>query len=239
MTDTTQPRNDGAGTPEARTAADAGVRIVLRPLASALPLGFFAFGVGTFLLTGLELGWIPPAEGTQLALILLGFVAPLQLVSSLLGFAARDVGAGTALGLFGGCWTATAITLLSLPPETTNRALGLFLCTFVVPLLALAVGAATGKPVLAGVLVLGAARFVLTGVYELSGRSWAETASGWLGLPLAVLAAYFGLALLIEDARGRTVLPLLRRGAARAALEDPLEAQIARLHHEAGVRDQL
>jgi uncharacterized protein len=220
-------------------AVDAGVRIVLRPLASGLPLGFFAFGVGSFLLTGLELHWVSAAESTQVALIVLGFVAPLQLTASILGFAARDVGAGTALGLFGGCWTATAITLLSLPPETTSRALGLFLCALAVPLLALALGSATGKPLLAAVLVIGATRFLLTGVFELSARSWAERVSGWLGLPLCAVAAYFGLALLLEDARGRTVLPLLRRGGARAAVEEPFDAQVRRLHHEAGVRDQL
>jgi hypothetical protein len=43
-------------TPEAMT------RIVLRPVASSLPLGFLAFGVGTILLTALELKWVPPAR---------------------------------------------------------------------------------------------------------------------------------------------------------------------------------
>jgi hypothetical protein len=33
-------------------------RIVLRPLASSPPLGFFAFGVGTILLTAVELHWV-------------------------------------------------------------------------------------------------------------------------------------------------------------------------------------
>ena len=222
-----------------RRPADSNVQIVLRPLASALPLGFFAFGVGTMLLTGLELEWIPAVETTQISLILLCFVAPLQLASCLLAFAARDGGAGTALGLFGGTWTAVGTTFLSLPPGTTSKALGVFMCALVVPLLALALGAATGKPVLAGVLLLGAARFGLTGVYELAATRWPATVSGWLGLPLAALAGYFGLALLIEDAQGRTVLPLLRRGAARKALEAPFEDQVAHLHHEAGVRGQL
>src|SRR3954471_11651977 len=132
--------NEGTGMNEAddHRAADAGVRIVLRPLASALPLGFFAFACGCFLLSGLQLHWVPADEGKQVALIELAFVAPLQLGASLLGYAARDVGAGTTLGLFGGCWTATALTLLSLPPAATSRALGLFLCAFAVPLLALA-----------------------------------------------------------------------------------------------------
>ena len=116
------------------------MRVVLRPLASTLPLGFFALCVGSVMLSGLRLGWIGGDETPQVALILLAFVAPLQLAACLLGFAARDVGAGTTLGLFGGCWTAV----------------GLFLCTLAVAFLALACGAALARPVLAGVLVLGA-----------------------------------------------------------------------------------
>jgi hypothetical protein len=47
------------------------VRIMLRPVASSLPLGFFAFGTGTVLLSALELGWAPAADGRQLMVMLL------------------------------------------------------------------------------------------------------------------------------------------------------------------------
>jgi hypothetical protein len=43
------PDGSGGLAPEAMT------RIMLRPMASGLPLGFFAFGAGTILLTSLEL----------------------------------------------------------------------------------------------------------------------------------------------------------------------------------------
>ena len=43
----------------------------------------------------------------------------------------------------------------------------------------------------------------------------------------------------IEDARHRTVLPLLRRGAGRAAMDGDVDAQLSGLAHEAGVRNQL
>lgn len=42
------------------------VRIILRPIASSLPLGFFAFCGGTMLLTALELKRAPPADSRQL-----------------------------------------------------------------------------------------------------------------------------------------------------------------------------
>jgi hypothetical protein len=39
---------------------------VLRPVASSLPLGFFAFGTGTILLTALELKWVPQSQASAL-----------------------------------------------------------------------------------------------------------------------------------------------------------------------------
>jgi hypothetical protein len=59
-----EPRRDGPGPPRAqldgqgderRAEAQAEFRVVLRPIASSLPLGFFAFTVGTILLTAIEL----------------------------------------------------------------------------------------------------------------------------------------------------------------------------------------
>jgi hypothetical protein len=41
-----------------------------------------------------------------------------------------------------------------------------------------------------------------------------------------------------EDVRGPK-LPIGRRGRARSALEEPLSAPLARVEHEAGVREQL
>ena len=44
-------------------------RIVLRPLASPLPLAFFAFGAGSLMLSGLQLGLIPASETRSVALV--------------------------------------------------------------------------------------------------------------------------------------------------------------------------
>jgi hypothetical protein len=51
---------------------------MLRPLASSLPLGFFAFTVGTVLLSALELRWTPTAQDAQLMTLVLAFVVPLD-----------------------------------------------------------------------------------------------------------------------------------------------------------------
>jgi CheY-like chemotaxis protein len=107
-------------TPEAMT------RIVLRPVASSLPLGFLAFGVGTILLTALELKWVPPAQGSTLMVMVLAFVAPLQALAGVFAFLARDSGAATALTMLGAAWTATALTVLRVPPGGTSASLAIF-----------------------------------------------------------------------------------------------------------------
>lgn len=74
-----QGGGDRAGRPVQREAeAEAQFRVVLRPLASSLPLGFFAFTVGTVLLTAIQLNWSPPATTAQIAVLVLAFVVPLE-----------------------------------------------------------------------------------------------------------------------------------------------------------------
>src|SRR5205085_5196786 len=71
--------NGGARTFAGSTDA---ARIVLRPLGNPLPLGFLALAAGTLLLSGLQLGWLQPSDGQDVALILIAFVFPLQLLSA-------------------------------------------------------------------------------------------------------------------------------------------------------------
>jgi uncharacterized protein len=81
-------------------------RIVVRPIASPLTLGFLALAVGTFTLAGAELSWIVPAQDSYAGLGVLLFVFPLQAISSIYGFLARDSIAGTGMGLLSGGWLA-------------------------------------------------------------------------------------------------------------------------------------
>jgi uncharacterized protein len=215
------------------------VRIMLRPVASSLPLGFFAFGVGTMLLTALELQWVPVTDGRQLMVLVLAFVVPLEMLAGIFAFLARDHGAATGLTLLGAAWAATAITVAGGPPGALSVPLAIFLLTLA-PVMFVMFGASIpAKPLFGLLLLLGGCRFALTGVYEATGIAATETAAGWLGLPLGVFALYGGLALLLEEGFQRTVLPVGRRGTARASLEGDLRRQIQHAEQEPGVRRQL
>jgi len=215
-------------------------RIVLRPIANPLPLGFLALGAATLLVSGLQLGWLAAAQGRDVALILIAFVFPLQLVASVFGFLARDVAAGTGMGVLAGTWLSVGlVTLTADQPGATSDALGLFLLVAAAAMLVPGAAASTGKLVAAAVLFTTAARFAVTGVYELSASAFWEDAAGVVGLALGALAVYAAAALALEDARRRPVLPAGRRGQGRESVTGGFEAQLGGLEHEAGVREQL
>jgi succinate-acetate transporter protein len=90
-------------------------------------------------------------------------------------------------------------------------------------------------------LVLGTAalRFLVTGLYQLTGSGSWKDAAGVVGLVLAVLAVYAAWAAELEDAQKKQVLPLGRRKKGKAAAERGLEASLPDLGREPGVRGQL
>jgi uncharacterized protein len=214
-------------------------RIMLRPLANPLPLGFLALGAGTLVVAGLQLEWVSLTEGRSVALILLAFVFPLQFLSSVLGFLARDVAAGTGMGLLSATWLSIALVTVDAPPGSTSGALGLLLLFAGVALLVPASVATVGKILPALVLTTAAARFAATGVYQLDGSTTWKDVSAVIGLALCALAVYAALAMAWEDARRRTVLPVLRLGRGRESLDGNFADQLHQLEREAGVREQL
>src|SRR4051812_29709086 len=196
--------------------------VVLRPLANPLPLGFLALAGGTFVVSGLQLGWVPEDQGKDVALILLAFVFPLQLVASVFGYLGRDVVAGTGMGILAGTWLSIALVTLTAPrPGATSDALGLFLLLAGTAMLIPASAALGGKLAAAAVLFTTAARFACTGMFQLTASDTWEDVAGVVGLVLLAVALYAALAMALEDAQRRTVLPLGRRGSSTRVDEPP------------------
>jgi hypothetical protein len=77
--------------------------------------------------SGLQLGWVDASEGDQVGLILIAFVVPTQLLTSIFGFLARDGLVATGMGVLFGTWLAIGLVLLTSQPGSTSDALGLLL----------------------------------------------------------------------------------------------------------------
>ena len=145
--------------------------------------------------------WVPITDTPQLATLVLAFVVPLEALSGLFAFLARDSGAATGLTTLSAAWAATAISLLHGPPGAQSLPLAVFLLTLTALMLVMSVVSVTGKPLFGLLLLIGACRFALTGVFQATGNVAVEEAAGLLGVPLALFALYGGLALLLGRAR--------------------------------------
>jgi succinate-acetate transporter protein len=213
-------------------------RVVLRPIGSPLPLGFLALFVATLSFSSVQLGWVPDTQGDVVALAAVGLAAPVQLLTSVFGFLARDPVAGTGMGILAGTWAAAGLAMLGSPAGTTSPGLGVVLLAAG---LAMFVPAAGGreKAVAAGVMTLSGLRFIVTGIAEVSGVPAWMSVAGWTGVVLAVGALYAALAFELEGTENRDVLPLWRRGAAASAVRNDEAEQRAEVAREPGVRSQL
>jgi succinate-acetate transporter protein len=228
------PGEDGAR-PEER----ASMRIVVRPLGNPLPLGMFSFGIGMLLLAAESAGWVPVGEDMQIGILLAAFVFPLEALAAVMAFVARDTLAATVLGLFTTSWLALGLVLITGTPGAISTTEGIYLLGFAGAVSSLALLAAAGKPLIALTLVLSAARALLFGLYEVTRTPALEHAAGYVAAAIAAVAWYAGTAFAFEEVRGRPLLPVLRRGASAAAVNDDLPGQLAHARQEPGVRQQL
>jgi uncharacterized protein len=228
----------GSGTCVVEADSRIQARVFVRPIASALPLGLFVFGVGMLLLGAQGLEWIAKTEGREVGLLLAAFVFPAEMLAGTMAFFARDGLAATVLSFYGVSWLALGLAQLSFSPQPTDT-LGIYLLGFAAVVFVLAAVAAVGKPLLCAIVTVSAIRALLQGLYELGGSTSVQHASGVGGLVLAGLALYAGLAFLFEDVLGRSVLPTFRRGAAADAVEGDLSDQLRATAAEPGVRQQL
>jgi succinate-acetate transporter protein len=215
------------------------VRIVVRPYASSLPLGFFAFGVGMLLLGGFGTGWVHASERHTVGLLLASFVFPLELLCAIVAFLARDAFGATGLGMFSTSWLALGLANLRASQDALSRTVGLYELGFAVAIVLLAVAAFGGKPLIGVILLAATVRSALAGVYQFGAPHAFETAAGWTAVGIFCVAMYGGIAFLLEDVQKRAVVPVFRRGSSRESFEGDLQAQLSQLGDEAGVRQTL
>jgi uncharacterized protein len=200
-------------------------QVVLRPLATPLPLGFLALVLATTAFSAVQLGWVLPTEGRIAGLVAVFATVPLQLIAAVVGFLARDPVAATGMGILTGTWAVVGVATLTSPPGAVSTGLGVFLLAAGLCMLVPAVSAGA-KLVPAAVMGLAGVRFAVTGAYHLTASAGWKTTAGWVGLALAVLALYAALALELEGSHGRTVLPLGRRSPAEPAGEPGVRPQL-------------
>jgi uncharacterized protein len=211
-------------------------RIVLRPIGSPLPLGFFTVAIDNVVVSSLQWGLLPAADRRAVALVVLpAFVV--QAIVGIFAIGARDGIAGTLMLSFATTWLVDFLILYVYPPGAA-AAFGIFYVVFAV-FVALVLASALLKRALAAVVLVATPRFLVAGIAELTGNHAVAQAGAALGFLLAAVAMYTAFALLLEDARGREVLPIGRQGAARAATQGTLAVELRDIERQPGVRRTL
>ncbi|MFB6477431.1 GPR1/FUN34/YaaH family transporter [Streptomyces virginiae] len=199
---------------------------VLRPLGTPLPVGFLGLAAGAFVVSAVQLGWIPPHERHAVAVVLVAVAFPLQLLAALIGFRVRDTAFATAMAVLATGWLVQGILLSAGPVPEARHALGLFLVVTAVALLVPIASAGAGKLAASVVIGCAALRLALTGIQQLTRSPTWEVAAGAAGLALTVLALYAATAFALEDTQGRPVLPVGRHGSGAQAMEEGAEPGI-------------
>jgi uncharacterized protein len=105
-------------------------RIVLRPIGSPLPLGFFTVAIDNVLVSALQWGMLAAADQRAVALIVFpAFIV--QAISGIFALSARDSIAGTLMLSFATTWLVDALVFFVNPPGAV-AALGMFYVVFAV-----------------------------------------------------------------------------------------------------------
>jgi succinate-acetate transporter protein len=214
----------------------AGPQVFLRPIGSPLTLGMSGLGIASLVQSGFDLHWVARNQSLRIGLILLAVPFVLQVIASVLSYLARDGASGAALGILATTWLAIGLVHVSSPAGHRSGAMGLMLLGSAGMLALSSVAVGTAKPLPGLVFLTEAARFVLAGIYELSGGGALRDAAGIVGLVIVAGAAYAVLAFELEGQQRRPVLPTFRRGRGRAAVEGAADAAIDDVLHDAGVR---
>lgn len=211
-------------------------RIVLRPIGSPLPLGFFTVAIDNVVVSTIQWGLLPAGDRRAVALVVLpAFVV--QAIVGVFAISARDSISGTLMLSFATTWLVDFLILFVYPPGAA-AAFGIFYIVFAV-FIALMLVSALLKRALAAVLLVASPRFLIAGIAEITGNHGVSKASAVLGFLLAAVAMYTAFALLLEDARGRELLPIGRLGAARQATTGTLAVELRDIERAPGVRRTL
>lgn len=186
---------------------------------NSAPLGLAAFAITTFMLSMINAELIKAPITPVVFGVALMFGGLTQLIAGIIQFRIGNAFTGVLFSTFGAFWLSLyAIAEFFLkdvvgptPLATValrGQALGLFLYAFGIFTVWILIAAfRTNVMVVAALAGLAATLFVL-GAGNYNGNGLTVEIGGYMGLVVAALAAYIGLAELCEVTYKRTVLPL-------------------------------
>jgi uncharacterized protein len=177
-------------------------------LANPAPLGLFGFALTTWLLSMVNAGWLAGAAVPLVLAMAFAYGGTAQFAAGLMEMAKGNTFGFVAFCSYGAFWWSFALFVQFFAANVPPAAVGWYLIvwgvfTFAMWIASFALNRATFLVFLALWIT-----FALLGLKDLLGIASLGTFGGYAGMITAVLAAYLGAAEVINEAHGRTVLPI-------------------------------
>jgi len=187
-------------------------------VADPLPLGLAGFASATFTISAVFAGWFATADVVLAIPVALVFGGIGQFLAGMWAFRRGNLLAATAFGAFGAFNTSWAIlewlTLTKLLPSSAGGGdpayvTGIFILTFALIALYLAIAAVGDNLTVSAILFILALTYLCDGIgVMIGGQNVLMYIGGYAGMITSLLAFYLSGAIVINSALKREVLPV-------------------------------
>ena len=171
-------------------------------------LGLAGFALTTWLLSMINAGWF---SGTAMGMVLavaFAYGGTVQMLAGLMEIPRGNTFGATAFLSYGAFWWSFALFVLFLHGTVPAAFIGWYLFLWGVFTLYMWVATWRAPRALQLVFLSLWVTFFVLAASEWTGFEWLHHAGGYLGLVTALLAFYLSAAEIINEAHGRTVLPV-------------------------------
>ncbi|MBI4806344.1 MAG: acetate uptake transporter [Desulfovibrio sp.] len=177
--------------------------------ANPAPVGLLGFGMTTILLNIHNAGFFPVSAMILAMGIFYGGIA--QVIAGILEYKKGNTFAYTAFVSYGMFWLTLVFLIVApkwgITPPTEHAFMGWYLFVWGVFTLFMFIGTLNKGPVLKFIFGSLTVLFFLLAVRDWTGSQLVGTIAGWEGIVCGASAFYLGVAEVLEEARGRKILP--------------------------------
>jgi succinate-acetate transporter protein len=193
--------------------------------ANPAPLGLAGFALTTWMLSMVNAGWYDPGAVPLVLASAFAFGGTAQFVAGVLEFPRGNTFGLVAFCAYGAFWWSFALFAEFFAGKVPPGFVGWWLVMWGVFTFYMWLGTFRANRAVQLIFLALCITFVVLGVGDWTGSGALHKLGGYLGLVTAVLAFYLSAAEIINETRGKTVLPI---GPYRDVLSDAPSAQTGR-----------
>ncbi len=177
-------------------------------LANPAPLGLFGFALTTWLLSMVNAGWLAGASVPLVLAMAFAYGGTAQFAAGLMEMAKGNTFGFVAFCSYGAFWLSFALFVEFFATVVPAAAVGWYLLAWGAFTFARWIGTFALNRALFLIFLALWITFALLGFKDLLGIPSLGTLGGYGGLITALIAAYLGAAEVINEAHGKTILPI-------------------------------